>query len=103
MVLDFGEKRGKDNMKMNAKELEYVLDSFMKDKKHLSGLWSFEEYCRFFVRRCNECGKIFILKYEDYDSAFCEECRVKISCGRDRDFEYFDRNKETIYYERNEG
>lgn len=101
MVLDFGERR-KNNMKMNIKELEYVLSSYKKDREHLKGLWSFEEYCYFFVRRCHECKEIFILEYEDYDSAFCNECRVKISCGRDKDFEYFDRNKEEIYYERKE-
>lgn len=85
-------------MEFNDKELDYVLSAYITDRKKLKGLWSFEEYCEFFVRRCQECGEIFILAYESYNTYFCSTCHRDSFFDLDKDFEYFDREKERIYY-----
>jgi len=80
-------------------ELQELIELYIKERDSFPWLISFEEFKKDYVVKCEKCGEFFVTDMED---KLCETCKEYLEKenrqDEDNDFEYFDRNKEHIYY-----
>ena len=75
---------------LNEKDLRYVIESYIKHKREFIGLCTLEDFLEQYCHRCDTCGRVICIL------DMCEECDN--SYEFDKDFEYFDREKEHYVY-----
>lgn len=75
-------------------EINIVLDYYFNHKKEFKGLCLFEDFVEQYCRRCDICNRVICIL------DMCEECDIEKEY--DKDFEYFDRNKEYYVYRKEE-
>lgn len=75
-------------------EINLALNYYFTHKKEFKGLCLFEDFVEQYCNRCNKCNRVICVL------DMCEECDNGKEC--DKDFEYFDRNKEYYVYRKEE-
>lgn len=85
--------------KLTKNELDELMKLFIENRNSFYWLITFEEFVKDYVVKCEECGEFFVT---DMGDKICEECKDRLEQEQeeeiDDDFEYFDRNKDYIYY-----
>lgn len=84
-----------ERKKLTKYELDEIMELFIENRDTFYWLITFEEFVKDYVVKCEECGEFFVT---DMNDKICEKCREHVEEEIDDDFEYFDRNKEHIYY-----
>lgn len=75
---------------LNENDLCYVIESYIKHRKEFVDLCTLEDFSEQYCHRCDTCGKVICVL------DMCEECNDNQEF--DKDFEYFDREKEHYVY-----
>lgn len=95
------EKEGLNNMetnKLNNKQLEEIMNLYIKERNTFPWLISFEEFKKDYVVKCKHCGEYFVT---DMNNTLCDDCLEHLeeeSQDNDSDWQYFEDNKEHYVY-----
>jgi|GEM_PF-5411933 len=74
---------------LNNKELDRVIELYIKHRKDFKGICTIENFYEQFCHICDTCGRIVCVL------ELCEECDVK---EEKNEFQEFELNKEKILY-----
>lgn len=75
--------------KLSNKEWDTIIELYIENRKEFDDIITIEEFAQQYCHRCDDCGNIIcILKG-------CGECKDE---EIDKDWEYFDSNKEHYVY-----
>lgn len=85
---------------LSQKDLETVVELYIKERHLLCGLVSLEDFVKHNVKRCEFCKELFVT---DMDDTMCEECidyLEKENNHEEDDFDtgFFEANKEHYLY-----
>lgn len=81
-------------------ELQELIKLYIDERNSFSWLISFEEFIKDYVVKCEDCGEFFVT---DNNDKKCEECYKEYiesikPVEQDRDWVYFEQNKEYFLY-----
>lgn len=85
---------------LSKKDLEKVIELYIKERDSLYSLVSLEEFVEEYVKKCSFCGEFFVT---DMNDTMCEECEdflQKENNHDEDDFDtgFFEANKEQYLY-----
>ena len=96
-----------DIKKLNKKDLQEIMNLYIKERPNFYWSCSFEEFCRDWVRKCECCGEFVVLdgdeddlhSYKNFKGEEYKICKECLEDVKDEILEYFEDGEDPNYYD----